>query len=139
VANGLFGNFYVVPTPSAVKDGMDLFPKYGDYQEARRQILKLAFWPRAGDSGSDQVQDLDWEWVKGLGEHKVGELRIADRIGGYDNLRVIFHVTDVVLKGDPMPRIWVISVLQKKSQKFTARDLQTFKGRVRILRHRHYS
>lgn len=41
----LFGEYHVTPTGSAIKDARSLFPKFGEYQELRRQTLKLAFWP----------------------------------------------------------------------------------------------
>lgn len=115
----LFGRYLVVPTPSAMRDAAGLFPKYGDYQEARRHALKLAWWPDSGDAAAGEVVDLDWEWIKGAGHRRTGELRISDWIGGHNNLRVIFYVSDRRLPDDPMSRIWTIAVLQKKSMGFT--------------------
>jgi hypothetical protein len=53
--------------------------------------------------------------MKGL---NVGELRISDIIGGHDNLRIIFYVAPKALKGEPLTKIWLLSVLQKKSMDF---------------------
>ena len=104
-----------------------------DYQEARRHALKLAFWPSGEPGDGGQIMDLDWEWIKAMRGLKVGELRISDVIGGHNNLRVIFHVTDVRLANEPMPRIWILSVLQKKAMAFTSRDIKTFRGRLNLL------
>ena len=51
------------------------------------------------------VIDLDWEEIKGMGGPKACELRIADRIGGFDNLRLIFYTfeKDVILRNDAAP------------------------------------
>ena len=135
----LIGNYYVKPTFAAIRDAFALFPRFGDYQEARRHALKLAFWPGGSRGQSGKVMDLDWEWIKGLGNLRVGELRISDVIGGHNNLRIIFYVSDVVLAGDPLPRIWTLAVLQKKSNKFTSRDLQVFRARLIVLRKRTYN
>ena len=134
----LVGNYYVTPTPAAIKDAHGLFPRYGDYQEARRHALKLVFWPLGDPGDGGQIMDLDWEWIKAVGRSKVGELRISNVIGGHNNLRVIFHVTDVLLANEPLPRIWIVSVLQKKARHFTARDIETFRGRLTILKRRYY-
>lgn len=127
-----------------MRDAADLFPKYGHYQEARRHALKLAWWP-GGDDRSGKVEDLDWEWIDGMGDPRAGELRIHDEIGGYDNLRVIFWPAPTALAGDPqdrhgraMKRIWTLSVLQKKTQRFEKRDLTIFKARLVIVRSRYY-
>jgi phage-related protein len=137
----LFGQYHVMPTASCIQDASSLFPKFHDYQLARRQALKLAFWPKAGpEDKRNQVLDLDWEWIRGMGAGmKVGELRISDVIGGHDNLRIIFYVSPVKRKEDLLPRIWTLSILQKKSKRFTTRDIKTFKGRLKILKFRQYS
>jgi hypothetical protein len=118
---------------------MKSFPKFRDYQRARRHALKLAFWPKAGAGDFGQMMDLDWEWIRSMKGADVGELRISDTIGGHDNLRIIFYVSGTILKDDPLPRIWALSILQKKSRDFTSRDLSTFRGRLTILKARYYS
>jgi hypothetical protein len=137
VMAALFGTYYVKPTFSAIRDAQDLFPKYRDYQEARRHALKLAFWP-GFNGGGGVVQDLDWSWIDGMGEPRAAELRIHETIGGQDNLRIIFYVSKVILPKDPMPRIWTLSILQKKTKQFEHDDLKTFKGRLKILLKRYY-
>ena len=92
----LFGRYYVKPTASAIRDALDLFPKFRHYQEARRHALKLAFWP-GFDDGGGLVEDLHWSWIDGMENPRAGELRIHETIGRHDNLRVIFHVSKIVL------------------------------------------
>ena len=134
----LYGRFYVTPTSPSIRDAQDLFPKYRHYQEARRHALKLAFWP-GFEGGGGLVEDLHWSWIDGMGEPRAAELRIHETIGGHNNLRVIFHVSKTVLPGDPMPRIWTLAVMQKKTKRFSARDFQTFRGSLKILLRRRYS
>jgi hypothetical protein len=134
----LDGRYYVVPTYSAIRDAGLLFPKYRHYQETRRHALKLAFWPGFDDEG-DTVEDLHWSWIDGMGEPRAAELRIHETIGGHDNLRIIFHVAKEPLPTDPMPRIWVLSVLQKKNNRFNHYDLKTFRARLVVLLKRYYS
>lgn len=133
----LFGRYYVKPTASAIRDALDLFPKFRHYQEARRHALKLAFWP-GFDDGGGLVEDLHWSWIDGMENPRAGELRIHETIGRHDNLRVIFHVSKIVLPKDTMPRIWILAVMQKKTQRFDSHDLQTFRGRLVILLKRNY-
>jgi hypothetical protein len=138
----LFGDYHVTPTPTALKEAMDLFLRYGDYQELRRHALKLAFWPKSDAIGAGgMVCDLDWEEIKGMVAPKACELRIDDAINGYNNLRVIFYVFEktIVLDGDIKPRLWVIGVMQKKTQRFSNANLRIFSARVKILRLRKYA
>jgi hypothetical protein len=140
MGSNLFGNYHVTPSPTALREAHDLFPRYGDYQEARSHALKLAYWPgTATESG--QVVDLNWEEITGMRAPKACELRIDDTIGGFNNLRIIFYVPKpaIVLPGDALPRIWTIGVLQKKTQRFSNYDLATFAARVKLLRLRWYA
>lgn len=132
MATKLFGSFHVTPTSAAVREAGRLFPKYGDYQELRRYCLGLAFWPN--------TNDLDWETIDGMKEPRACELRIDEKIGGFDNLRVIFYVFDsrIVRPGDILPRLWTLGVLQKKTRRFSPYDLRTFHARATILRQREY-
>jgi len=136
---GLTGVYHVKPTGAAIHEARDLFPRFGDYQLARCHALKLRFWPICYDDESGQVVDLDWEWIKSMPGCKVGELRISDTIGGCDNLRLIFYVSDAVLPSETMPNIWILSILQKKSNDFTANNISTFRGRLKILKKRVYA
>lgn len=121
-------------------EAQKLFHRYGDYQELRKQALKLAFWPGGDPGPNGQVIDLDWEEIKGMKSPRACELRIDDEIAGFDNLRVIFYVFDkeIIRDGDILPRLWTISVLQKKSRRWTNENLKTFRARVVLLRKREY-
>jgi hypothetical protein len=136
----LFGDYHVTPTPTALKEAQDLFPRYGDYQEVRKHALKLAFWPKGESGAGGMVVDMDWEEIKGMNGPKAYELRIDDQIGGFNNLRLIFYVfeKDIVLPKDTIPRLWVISILQKKTERFSKKHLRIFSGRVKIVRQRKY-
>jgi hypothetical protein len=134
----LFGQYYVKPTASAIGDAQDLFPRYGDYQEARRHALKLAFWPDSGDADEGMVEDLNWEWIRSLRKLRIGELRIDDVIGGKRNLRIPFWVSDQKLPSDPMPRIWTLAVVDKKNNDWTPRELEAFADRLTSLKIRFY-
>lgn len=135
----LFGEFHVTPISSALKDAESLLPKFKDYQELRRHPLKLAFWP-TGKSISGKVEDLDWEELIGMEQPRANELRIDDEIGGQNNLRIIFYLFEkkIILPGDVLPRLWIVSVLQKKTQRFSKNDFDTFSSRIKIVRIRNY-
>jgi hypothetical protein len=141
MSSDLFGHYHVTPTPTAMKEAHDLFRNYGDYQEARKHALKLAFWPQENAEHSGRVIDLDWDEIIAMKQPRANELRIDDEIGGHDNLRVIFYAFErtIVLPGDVLPRLFTIGVMQKKTQRFSNNDLRTFQARVAIIRRRYYS
>ncbi len=58
----------------------------------------------------------------------IGELRVADAIGGNDNLRIIFYVGSAEIR-EPLPMIWILRVLQKKRDDFSKNDVSIFKAR----------
>jgi hypothetical protein len=124
-----------------MKEAADLFRSYGDYQEARKHALKLAFWPNERAENSGKVIDLDWDEIVAMSSPRAFELRIDDVIGGHNNLRIIFYAFEkkIILPGDVMPRLFTIGVLQKKTQRFSNNDLRAFRGRVTIIRRRYYS
>lgn len=135
----LQGRYYVTPTGTAVHKAWKLFDKKaGPYYELRQHGLKLAHFP---DGKTDRlVVDLDWDWIDGTGDgHGIGELRIDDKIGGHENLRMIFYVADKKLAGEPLPRIWVFSVFPKKTNRFTNNELRVFRAQKKIIVRRHYS
>lgn len=136
----LFGQFQVKPTNSAFSDARSLFPRVRDYQELRRQALKLAFWPSGETTVSGQVCDLDWDIISGMSHPKAYELRIDDEIGGFNNLRLIFYVfrKDLTLPGDLLPRLWILAAMQKKTQRFSVQNLKTFAARVTLIQQRWY-
>jgi phage-related protein len=103
-----------------------MFNSVQDWMELRANALKLRWWPRG--RMKNKVIDLDWDWIRALPDLNVGELRVDDRIGGFDNIRVIFFKADIVDKDHP-PTIWVLHVMQKKRQEFTQNDIRVFKAR----------
>ena len=134
----LTGSYYVRTTKGAFGDAYRLFPRARDFFEAYRHAMKLRFWPEQNPVDQrGQVLDLDWEWITALKGLHIGELRIDDRIGGHDNLRIIFFVGDKKV-ARPLPMIWILQVLQKKRMDFTAHNLTTFKGRRKLVIERHY-
>ncbi len=66
-------------------------------------------------------------------------MRIEETIGGYDNLRVIFFVAARALKGEPLPRIWIMSAFQKKTERFSANELRAFTAGKKLIIKRFYA
>lgn len=138
--SGLFGDYFVVPTATAIVRAWELAGDHvRHYQVLRRHALKLAYWPASAPSAID----LDWDWVKGL--DRVGELRIDEPIAGHRNVRVIFFKANLVLANDPigpagerMQRIWLLTVFAKKTQGFSARELKAWNAMKELIRFRHY-
>ncbi len=120
----LTGRYLVRVGRWAMQEAAKWLPRIRDRAILRRHALKLRFWPaaQAGDAGG-QVLDLDWCWIKSLSGQRIGELRIHDRIGDCDNLRVIFFVPTI--KTEP-PMLWILSVLQKKRDDFTTPQVRSF-------------
>ena len=137
---GLRGRHWVRGLRSAFHDCRHLCPRTKDRMEIRRHGLKLQYWPavRLSDE-SGQVLDLDWEWIKSIPGKNIGELRVDDVIGGHDNLRIIFFVPGIKRRTDPMPAIWLLAVMQKKRQNFTAANIQTFNLRRQLILARFYN
>jgi hypothetical protein len=134
----LAGNFHVRVFRPAFADVNSLFNRTRDKVEVRRHALKLRYWPESlTTEPSGQVADLDWSWIRGLDNQKVGELRIHDTIGGNDNLRIIFYVGPACDRL-PLRCIWVLGVLQKKRQDFTTNQLRIFRVRRLLVRQRFY-
>jgi hypothetical protein len=107
--------------------------------EIRRHALKLRYWPMVRpDDEAGQVMDLNWSWVRALRNLRIGELRIDDVIGGYDNLRIIFFQGEPVVR-HPLPVMWIIRVLQKKRDDFSAHELEIFRARRVLVMERFYN
>jgi hypothetical protein len=102
-----------------------------DYQLIRSHALKLAFWP-------DEA-DLDWDWITSLEAKRVGELRINETIAQHNNVRVIFFKANKLIPGDPMPRIWTLTVFQKKRMDFSGKEIAAFRAMRDIVVARSYS
>lgn len=93
----------------------------------REHALKLRFWP--GGRGGQSV-DINWDWIHACGHLGIGELRVEDTIGGHNNLRIIFFKPDTDKSSpDAMPLIWILRVLQKKTQSFMQNEIVIFKAR----------
>lgn len=128
----LFGEYYVKPTGTACVRAWKLCKqRMRDYQKIRSHALKLAFWPDGAD--------LDWDWIKSLEAKRVGELRIDEVIAQQNNLRVIFFKANRILPGDPMSRIWTLTVIQKKSQDFSGQQIAAFRAMRDIVVARWYA
>ncbi len=132
----LAGHWRVRIFRPAFKEIESLCNCVGDMMEIRRQALKLKWWP-SGEADNGQVVDLNWEYLKTLpGEH-IGELRIDDEIGGNNNLRVIFYAGDENVC-EPLPMIWILSVIQKKRQDFSTAQIKIFRARKNLIIERFY-
>lgn len=120
----------------AFQEAQKLFPRARDRAELRRHALKLRFWPncRAEDT-EGQLLDLDWCWIRSLAGKRIGELRIHDKIGDCDNLRVIFYSPPIKTE---LPMLWVVSVLQKKRNDFSAAQIFNFDFRRKLILERFY-
>lgn len=139
------GTHYVRVCRSAFADSHALLPSKRDRGELRRQALKLRYFGQQqaiDEAGS--VVDLNWSWIKALRNERIAELRIDDRIGGHDNLRVIiFHLSEKIpaawdIQFGPVPMIWILAVLQKKRDDFTRANCVTFSLRRALIVERFY-
>jgi hypothetical protein len=115
-----------------------LLSKNRDRKLMRRQALKLRFWPeKHPDTGSGELLDVDWSWIRACSGLNIGELRISDKIGGFDNWRIIFFEGPKPDDGS-MPKIWVLQLMKKKRDEFTDADIKTFKLRRLMVVERYY-
>lgn len=138
---GLTGNYFVRILRPAFHDAHKWLPRTKDRAVLRRHALKLRFWPeRQPEAETGEMLDLNWSWIRALRTQRIGELRIDDRIGDCDNLRVIFHVPQGSQNypEQPMPTIWVLGVLQKKRNDFSKANFVNFKARRQIVLTRFY-
>lgn len=138
-ASNLEGSYRVRVFRPAWSDVQHWFPRTRDKIEVRSHALKLRFWPEATPT-TDQgtILDVDWCWIKALRAHDIGELRIADTIGGFNNIRIVFFRGDPNVRR-PLPIIWILAVMQKKRDEWTAANLKTFRGRQILVRERYYT
>jgi phage-related protein len=107
-----------------------------DFFRLKRIGVKLRYFPERPPDAPQS--DMDVSKVTGAGTPNVYELRIDEHIAGNDNLRIIFFPVKTVLLGDRLPKLWVLSVLQKKTQKFTNNQLKTIKFQRQFIITRHY-
>ncbi len=133
----LSGRYLVRAGRWAFQEAHKWLPRTRDRAELRRHALKLRFWPSGPDEGEGgELFDLDWSWIKALSGLRIGELRVHDTIGGCDNLRIIFF--DPKRDSQPLPVLWVLSVLQKKRDDFTRAQLANYKTRRKLILERFY-
>ena len=135
----LTGNYLVRALRPAFRDAKKWLPGARDRAILRRHALKLRYWPEPSpvdENGS--LLDLDWCWVRALPGKHVGELRVHDRIGNCDNLRVMFFDPQRQTEREPMPMLWVIAVLQKKRDDFTRAQIKNFDTRRQLVIERFY-
>ena len=141
----LTGTHYVRVIRPAFQDARRMLPQMRDRAVLRRHALKLRFW--GADEPVDdqnQVVDLDWGWIKALRNERIGELRIDDHIGGFNNIRIITWHPERSLTVDwdkrvgPVPHVWVLSAFQKKRQDFTKGEYANFRARRQTVIERFY-
>ncbi len=133
----LTGTFLVRALRSAFQDVDRLMNRTRDQATLRRHALKLRYWPDKHPQGESGVlMDLDWSWIESCKPRRIGELRIHETICGCDNLRIIFFDPAVRI---PLPMIWVLAVMQKKSNHFSKANTTTFEVRRQIVLERFYN
>lgn len=134
---GLTGKYHVLPTPTAMGQAMKLTKgDLRDYFRLKRVGVKLRYFPeRPPDALSF---DMDVSKITGAGKPDIFELRIDEEIAGNDNLRLIFFPVKTVLVGDRIPRLWILSALQKKTKRFSRNQLTTFQFQRQLIITRHY-
>lgn len=135
---GLTGNYRVRIIRPALDEGWKLCKKAKDAMALRRHLVKLRYWPEnhpTDDAGV--VLDLDWCWIRALPGLNIGELRIHEEIAHHDNLRAVFFVGDSHVR-EPLPMIWIMTVLQKKRDDWTTAQLAVFRTRRLLIQERFY-
>ena len=139
MTGNLTGRYHVRICRSAFMDGHKICPRSRERAELRRHALKLRFWPNPKpEELTGMVMDLDWSYIRALSGEKIGELRIHDRIGDNDNLRIIFYVGKPLAEGQ-MPIIWILAAMQKKRDDFTMANIETFRARKVLIQRRFYA
>jgi len=134
----LQGTHHVRVIRPAWHDAHKWFPRTRDRAEVRSHALKLRYWPEKNpETDAGLLLDVDWCWIKELAGLDIGELRITNTIGGHDNIRVVFYRGDQAVRR-PLPVIWVLSAMQKKSMGWTTANLKTFKARRTLVIERFY-
>lgn len=138
MAEHLTGSHRVRVFGPAMWEARKRWPRARDRMEVRRHALKLRYWPEPHprDEGGTLL-DLDWEWIKACSGKRIGELRIHDVIGGYDNIRIVFFVGGK-RETDRWPTIWILAAMQKKRQEWTQANLLTFESRRKLVIERFY-
>jgi hypothetical protein len=133
----LTGRYLIRAGRWAFQEAHKWLPRAKDRAELRRHALKLRFWPTGkSDEDGGQILDLDWSWIRALKGQRIGELRIHDKLGDCDNLRIIFFEPGIPTS--PLPTLWILSVFQKKRDEFTRAQISNFQLRSRLILERFY-
>lgn len=133
----LTGHYFVRTLRSAFREADRLLPRRRDRALVWRYARGLRYWPaHHPQEESGRVIDLDWSIVRGLEHQKIYELRINETIGGFDNLRVIFHVGPGSDRF-PLTCIWLLAILQKKRNDFSVHQINAFHD-LRTLVHKRF-
>jgi len=137
--SGLEGSFWVRVAIPAINDARSLWRRTKDRMVGRRHAIKLRYWPeRYPELDRGQILDLDWCWIQAAKGLRIGELRVSERVGEHDNVRIIFYVHDSVKAGDPLPICWILAVMQKKRDQFTSAEIATIRARRQLILTRYY-
>jgi hypothetical protein len=117
--------------------------KIGDRFEARRQALKLRFWDERHLHPPGMLFDHTYESIKSLPGLGVYELRLDDAIGGQSNVRVVFFDPPrdwrpLHAEARPMRIVWVLEILPKRRNDWTANDISRFRASRLLLQKRCY-
>jgi hypothetical protein len=117
--------------------------KIGDRFEVRRQAFKLRFWDERHTHGPGLLFDHTYEAIKALSGLGIYELRIDDEIGGQSNIRVVFFDppkdwVPLIKEARPMRIVWVLEILAKRRNNWTANDIARFRAARRLLQKRMY-
>jgi hypothetical protein len=135
----LTGNYLIRIVRPAFSDAHKWLPRSKDRAEARRHALKLRYWPtKSPEDENGVVLDVDWSWIQAFKGLRIGELRINDKIGNCDNLRVIFFDPKTKREKDPLPVIWILAIFQKKADDFNKAQLTLIKARKNLVMERFY-
>jgi hypothetical protein len=65
-------------------------------------------------------------------------MRVDEVIAGQENIRIIFFKSSIVLPGEPLPRIWTLTVFPKKAQSFSKKEVDAFCAMRSIVLNRYY-
>lgn len=135
---GFTGNYRVRVLRPPLHKSRKMFRRCRDQMELRAHALKLRYWPAmAVTEESGQLLDLDWSYIRALRSKNIAELRIADKIGGHENIRIIFYIGQSTPAG-AMPIIWILEVMAKKNDHFTVHELKMFEARQTLVNERFY-
>jgi hypothetical protein len=120
------------------KDCERLLGTNRDRKIVRRHALKLRYWPEFNPTTeAGQLLDLDWSWIKACPGMNIGELRINERLSGFDNWRVIFF-DGLKPKDGGIRKLWILQLMKKKSNDFSDAEIRTFRLRRMLVVQRYY-